>query len=419
VSGAAVHVLTTEGPARIQRIVEEDPSVRSVICLDGLTQILPISPAYDAFVRRPTGVIERISGHGAYRMDVSARIDEGQSWQLAAYIAHVAHLQGSTGMTVFATGEVDSHLAVRPVEHVDLKLAALARFLDARDIDTDKAVIVVPDASGDVPEQLGGIAVRKVVDVAGALSLAGLEVPATIEAATPGTGSAAPAERPGIPLFAVLSGAVLLAALLFWAGGDFVRWSAVIGQGRVLDVESSLADAGEETLGQVRAGAFRAWLGLSKPAAPVDIVGSIFVADGAAACDDAARREERPMAPVYEGPGAICMVQVRAVGGAGDVVVGRLGYWPSGLGSGIRPTRIMRGSGEVNGRTWTLEFTDFPQSGAALRLVAVTGAVEIRGPQPWYQDLLAAPVNSPVFEAARARLMQLGFAVTVLDWRRE
>ena len=55
----------------------------------------------------------------------------------------------------------------------------------------------------------------------------------------------------------------------------------------------------------------------------------------------------------------------------------------------------------------------------AVRLVAVTGAVEIRGPQPWYQDLLAAPVNSPVFEAARARLMQLGFAVTVLDWRRE
>ena len=84
-NGAAFFILTTEGPVAIQRISEEDQAVSSVICLDGLTQILPISASYDAFVRSPAGVIERMTGHGAYRMDVAARIDEGRSWQLAAF----------------------------------------------------------------------------------------------------------------------------------------------------------------------------------------------------------------------------------------------------------------------------------------------------------------------------------------------
>ena len=418
-SDAAVHVLTTEGPSRIQRIIEEAPSVRSVICLDGLTQILPVSPAYDAFVRRPAGVIERMSGHGAYRMDVSARIDEGQSWQLAAYIGHAAQLQGGTDVTVFATGEVDSHLAVRPVEHVDVKLAALARFLDTQDVDAEKTVIVVPDGGPETPARICGIAVQRVAGVAEALAFAGLDAPAEVGPIANDDGAAAKPARRRIPLFTVLGGAALLAAALFWAGGDFVRWSAMMGQGRVLDVETSLAEAGQDTFGHVRAAMFRTWLGLSRPASPVDIVGSLVVAREASACGDAARLDVRAVTSAFAAPGEICMAEFRAVGGVDDVVVGRLGYWPAGLGNGPRPARVMRGSGDVQGRKWTLEFKDLPQAGAAMRLVAIAGGVDISGPQPWYQDLLAAPLNSPVYEAARIRLARLGFTVTSLDWRRE
>ena len=63
-------------------------------------------------------------------------------------------------------------------------------------------------------------------------------------------------------------------------------------------------------------------------------------------------------------------------------------------------------------------FDNPPQPGAALRLVVISGAVDIRGSQPWYQDLLAASLDSAVFNAAQDRLIRLGFAVTALDWQR-
>ncbi len=70
-SKTAVFIATTEGPTRLQRLTAEAPDVRSVICLGGRAMVLPISPDYDTFVRRPTGVIEACYGHNAYRMDIS------------------------------------------------------------------------------------------------------------------------------------------------------------------------------------------------------------------------------------------------------------------------------------------------------------------------------------------------------------
>ena len=63
-------IATTEGPAEVERLSEEDPDVRSVVCLQGKALALPISPDYDAFVRRPVGVIEARFGHACYRLDV-------------------------------------------------------------------------------------------------------------------------------------------------------------------------------------------------------------------------------------------------------------------------------------------------------------------------------------------------------------
>lgn len=124
-----VVVATTEGPSTVLRVTPEDPSLRSVICLGRSTTVLPVSPAYDAFVRSPTGVVERAVGHAAFRVDMSAPIDGGDSWQLGLYLAHLLKAAGRlaeddkpAGLVLWVTGAVDGDLAVHPVGRLDDKL---------------------------------------------------------------------------------------------------------------------------------------------------------------------------------------------------------------------------------------------------------------------------------------------------------
>ena len=131
-----VFIATTEGPAEVQRITPEEPSVRSVICLDGKALALPVSADYDAFIRKPTGVIEAGYGHPAYRMDVSLQISGGMSWQLGALVAHalfasdrLAHPDQAAGQAVWLSGEVDRDLNVIPVGHLEEKLRSSAPLL--------------------------------------------------------------------------------------------------------------------------------------------------------------------------------------------------------------------------------------------------------------------------------------------------
>lgn len=123
-------IATTRGPAQVLNIARENPSVRSVICVGGALTALPISPAYDAFVREPTGVVERMTGHPVYRTDISAPIDAGESWQLGLFLAHALCIADalampgeSPTMTVLVTGGLDRDLKVTPVSHVAEKLA--------------------------------------------------------------------------------------------------------------------------------------------------------------------------------------------------------------------------------------------------------------------------------------------------------
>jgi len=125
-----VVVATTRGPATIQRITEEDPALRSVICLRGTPRALPVSAGYDAFVRAPTGVIERETGHRTYRVDVDAPIEEGESWQLALILAHrlkqagrLAETGTGAGRVWWLTGTVDRDLRIGPVARIQDKLA--------------------------------------------------------------------------------------------------------------------------------------------------------------------------------------------------------------------------------------------------------------------------------------------------------
>ncbi|MFN3076593.1 MAG: hypothetical protein ABT940_06925 [Alphaproteobacteria bacterium] len=118
-----VYIATTEGPSEIQRITAEDEEVRSVVCLDGTAEALPISRDYDPFVRKPTGIVEHLFGHPSFRVDVSSRISCGQSWQLGILAAHALHAAGrladcdmDADAVLWVTGEVRHDLAVAGVE---------------------------------------------------------------------------------------------------------------------------------------------------------------------------------------------------------------------------------------------------------------------------------------------------------------
>lgn len=153
-SKTAVFIATTEGPTRLQRLTAEAPDVRSVICLGGRAMALPISPEYDAFVRRPTGVIEACYGHSAYRMDISDPIASGLSWQLGAFVGHalanerrLATNNETYQRIVWASGEVNCDLSVQSVSDIKQKLQRSRDLFDDLIADGTEIVIAVPAAN--------------------------------------------------------------------------------------------------------------------------------------------------------------------------------------------------------------------------------------------------------------------------------
>ena len=156
-----VYVATTEGPSEVQRIAEEDPEVRSVVCLNGTSEALPISAKYDSFVRKPTGVIERLFGHPVFRMDVAARIGDGRSWQLGFAVAHGLHAAGRLAgrggpaqSAVWLTGTLDNDLNIGAVDHIPEKLKkSAALFAELRSQNIPVTVFLPQE---NLKETLGG-----------------------------------------------------------------------------------------------------------------------------------------------------------------------------------------------------------------------------------------------------------------------
>ena len=101
-----VFIPTTRGTVRVLSITREAPEIRSVICIVGSFEALPVSGSYDQFVRRPTGVIEKLLGEGSYRTDLDGPVTQGDSWQLGILLAHMLEKSG---------GLVDSRTPERPL----------------------------------------------------------------------------------------------------------------------------------------------------------------------------------------------------------------------------------------------------------------------------------------------------------------
>lgn len=412
-----IFILTTEGPVAIQRIVAEDEGLHSVICLDGRAEALPVSKAYHAFVQQPIGVIERFTGHGSYRMDVEGRIDEGQSWQLAALIAHVSDCTGETPTkTVFASGEVDNALNVRPVTKVPEKLGTVERFLSAREIDPTDAVIIIPADDTETPLSVAGVPVCKVKAVEEALSLVGLKMPSTSAPVSDSASDKVDKEK-SAGFFRVGIVASIIAIALFWFGADISRWAALSKQGRLLELEQALAESDESAIGAIRVALYRQWLSLRLP--PEDVVTFNGVVRTVGRDQDCAS-VDHARAPIFQDTSnspKVCALEMSAFArDTGLSIVGRMAYWPEGLGSTDKPARVMRGSAGISERTWKIEFRTAPNPGTIVRLVAVIGDAEVRGAQPWYAALLSAPVDSSGFENAARRLLRLGYRVNATSW---
>ena len=150
-----VLIATTNGPVEILLLTEEDAAIgRCVACIGGTTETADIASAYHAFVVRPTGLIEGRFGHSCYRMDVSARIDAGSSWQLGVLAAHALLAAGRLAQEndvadgiLWATGSVRPvDLTVGAVSHVPEKLAnSLDRL--ARERDAGRPVLLAIPAA--------------------------------------------------------------------------------------------------------------------------------------------------------------------------------------------------------------------------------------------------------------------------------
>jgi adenylate cyclase len=164
-----VLIPTTSGPAEVLLLTEEDAAIgRSVACIGGTTAIADIAADYHAFVVRPTGVIEGLFGHSCYRLDLSARIDAGSSWQLGVLVAHALHAAGRLAQenedadgVIWATGGVRAvDLTVGGVSHIPEKLASSLPRLREEAAAGRAALVAIPVSNAPLlsPELRAGLA---------------------------------------------------------------------------------------------------------------------------------------------------------------------------------------------------------------------------------------------------------------------
>lgn len=161
----AVFIGTTTGPNRIMRIMAADHYRVSSVGIRIKTRQAQISQAYHEFVSFDSGVIARHTQTDRYRLDIAEEIDEGNSWNLAVFLAHrLAHLQklatvvegdpsdlADVSSLIWATGEVDSDQKVHAVPEVHRKLVmSEALFKAAAQQGCPMTILLPDDAISDV-----------------------------------------------------------------------------------------------------------------------------------------------------------------------------------------------------------------------------------------------------------------------------
>ena len=152
-----IFIATTQGLVAIQNITPiDDEDISSVVSVNGTSTTANISGSYHNFVKKGVGIIQQMFGACSYRVDISARIDQGNSWQVAMYLAHLAQSKGllgngevNSGDTVIcATGEVNtSNHQILAVAEVPLKFKLAQPQLEEWTALGAKAQFLVPQAN--------------------------------------------------------------------------------------------------------------------------------------------------------------------------------------------------------------------------------------------------------------------------------
>ncbi len=130
-----VFIATTKGVIAIQDLIAlDDPDIQSLITVNGTATLANISHHYHHFVKKGSGIIQLDFGSCSYRANIEQGIDQGNSWQLAMYIAHVLSEKSLLGngivtandQVIVATGEINtSHRTILAVTKVAEKYKKL------------------------------------------------------------------------------------------------------------------------------------------------------------------------------------------------------------------------------------------------------------------------------------------------------
>ena len=277
-----IFIATTNGPVGIQRITEEDPDIDSVVCLAGKAMPLPISNAYQDFVRQPTGVIQREFGHGSYRVDLSATIEDGYSWQLGLYLGHAAatanRLTGNApanAIHIFATGEVNVDLEVLAVDHVAVKLDRLKDHVADLAAAGGRVILIVPsDNLSDVPDGWAHdtVELHGVATVAEAMDAIGLTAEPKISKTPPVIVAPEPMPKNTVNttrrLALAVTGLVTMSALAAYTAYStgFEAWTSLERAGKYRALDTALKSAANgDALDRLRTNIYQNYLTGTRP----------------------------------------------------------------------------------------------------------------------------------------------------------
>ncbi|MEQ9327283.1 MAG: hypothetical protein RJQ21_08300 [Rhodospirillales bacterium] len=166
----AVYIGATGGPVRIERFVAEGTPLSEVFVGRAVEPLVSMATAFDNFMRpgRPPEKLFGLPGNGGWRMDISAPIDSGDSWELAVLIAFGLAREGRLARpgepadaAIWLTGRVNADLHVGAVGHVAGKLVDSRAQIDDMSIPCTCFVPLGAD-----------IADERVIEVSGAAEIA-------------------------------------------------------------------------------------------------------------------------------------------------------------------------------------------------------------------------------------------------------
>jgi tetratricopeptide (TPR) repeat protein len=156
-----VSIATTAGLIDVERIAPVPLAKSKVFVWRGAQPMPGLSEGYDRFVRSRVARLPGVGRDTRFRLDLSAEIDTGSSWQLGALVAHALHRAGrlagrakdateaEAGTLLIATGEIDFEMSVGEVGHVEEKLEHLLR--DPRLLPAlqagQRVIVALPDAN--------------------------------------------------------------------------------------------------------------------------------------------------------------------------------------------------------------------------------------------------------------------------------